>query len=447
MSKVKRGAIRRTFTRAYNELKLELDKDAAANIRDIKRLLRQLEDRFSQMDKADEVIMREMVEKDTDQEAMNEEIDTRQEYRDKMNDITSIVEELYRPEEIRKQSSVSCCGDGKSRYKLPKLELVKFNGEPKDWLNFWSQFKGIHEDENLSSEEKFQYLLQATVVDSPARSVVSSFPPTADNYPKAVKYLKSRFGKDKILIEVYVRDLLKLVTDPNNRYESLSTIYDALETKLRALESLGVTSDKYAAMLFPLVESTLSDDTLQTWERNRSRLPDTEDEHEDQLSQLMKFLQTEVESEARLKMAKRGTNQEYGDESYQTRKRKRIEFGQFSATDLMNNTEPTVNDCIFCGKAHKSQNCIPARKMNMNAKNSKIIESRRCFKCLLPNHLKRECKTLIKCGACGKTSHCTVMCFQNSQKEFSISTVAINHRCGNTILQTLLITMDGINIS
>lgn len=33
----------------------------------------------------------------------------------------------------------------------------------------------------------------------------------------------------------------------------LSTLYDQLETQLRALESLGVTTDKYAAMLYPLV--------------------------------------------------------------------------------------------------------------------------------------------------------------------------------------------------
>lgn len=449
MSKTQRGAIRRLFTRAYNELKDELNKEVNADVDIIKRLFSRLEDRFGQLVRVDDTITQELAEQDISEEDMNEEYDSCQEYRDKMSDITSVVEKLCRPEQIDKTAnsmgSGSCCGgDGKSRYKLPKLELVKFNGEPKNWLNFWSQFKGIHENATLSSEEKFQYLIQATVIDSPARSVVLSFPPTAENYPKTIEYLKSRFGKDKILIEVYVRDLLGLVTDSNNQYLSLSILYDALATKLRALESLGVTSDKYAARLYPLVESTLSDELLQIWERIRSRLTDTENEHEDQLSQLMKFLQTEVEGEARLKMAKRSV--EYEDQHYYKQKYQKLEFEQATATDLMNNIKAknsSFNKCIFCGNTHKSQNCIQARKMVMSVKHGKIINSRCCFKCLQPNHLRRECKTSINCGTCGNTSHCTVMCPQNTQKEISFNNVAINHRCGSTILQTLLIMIIG----
>ncbi|KAG4074929.1 hypothetical protein HA402_009354 [Bradysia odoriphaga] len=137
----------------------------------------------------------------------------------------------------------------KSRYKLPKLKLVEFDGCPKQWLNFWSQFKGIDEDKYLSSEEKFQYLIQSTTKDSDARRVVSSFPPTAENYKKAISHLKSRFGKDKVLVEVYVRDLLKLVLSNASGVQklSLANLYDQLETQLRALESLGVTTDKSGA--------------------------------------------------------------------------------------------------------------------------------------------------------------------------------------------------------
>jgi len=39
---------------------------------------------------------------------------------------------------------------------------------------------------------------------------------------------------------------------------SLMSIYDKLETQLRALETLGVTTDMCAAMLFPLVEIVAS---------------------------------------------------------------------------------------------------------------------------------------------------------------------------------------------
>lgn len=59
---------------------------------------------------------------------------------------------------------------------------------------------------------------------------------------KAIQSLQSRFGKKDLLIEYYVRELLKLVLN-KNRESTLMTIYDKLETHMRALESLGVTTD------------------------------------------------------------------------------------------------------------------------------------------------------------------------------------------------------------
>ncbi|GFT59121.1 uncharacterized protein TNCV_186851 [Trichonephila clavipes] len=45
----------------------------------------------------------------------------------------------------------------KRKLKLPKIELVKFNGEIKNWFAFWSQFRGIHDDDKIENEDKFQY--------------------------------------------------------------------------------------------------------------------------------------------------------------------------------------------------------------------------------------------------------------------------------------------------
>lgn len=78
--------------------------------------------------------------------------------------------------------------------KLPKLELPKFSGMTKEWLPFWSQFKKIHDDPAISNEDKFQYLYQVTLPDSRAKEIVQNFPPTRENYVKAIASLKNRFG-------------------------------------------------------------------------------------------------------------------------------------------------------------------------------------------------------------------------------------------------------------
>lgn len=90
--------------------------------------------------------------------------------------------------------------------KLPKIQLPKFNGEFKDWLQFWSLFKNIHEDPTISRENKFHYLIQSMVKDIRASDMVNSFPPTAANYDKVITYLKNQFGRENLLVKVYIQN-------------------------------------------------------------------------------------------------------------------------------------------------------------------------------------------------------------------------------------------------
>ncbi|GFW25916.1 DUF1758 domain-containing protein [Trichonephila clavipes] len=158
---------------------------------------------------------------------------------------------------------------------LTRRVFQQFSGELTDWLRFHNQFKRIHEDESIDDGDKFQYLIQATTPKSRARDIVESFPATPENYRKAFEYLRMRFGQEDVLIQVYVRELLKLVLqNAEVNKVNLSSLYDKIEAQLRALESLGVTKEKYAAMLFPLVESCLPAEILRAWERYVGYLSD-----------------------------------------------------------------------------------------------------------------------------------------------------------------------------
>lgn len=86
-------------------------------------------------------------------------------------------------------------------------------------------------------KEKFQYLVQAMVKDSRASELVNSFPLTAENYDKAVDSLRTRFGKDELLIELYIRELLKLVLITKMKAKiSVVSLYDKIEST-RVIES------------------------------------------------------------------------------------------------------------------------------------------------------------------------------------------------------------------
>ncbi|GBM39552.1 hypothetical protein AVEN_52909-1 [Araneus ventricosus] len=105
--------------------------------------------------------------------------------------------------------------------------MKKFSGDAKDYLTFWSQFKKIHDDQSIiADEDKIQYLLQSMQPGSKAERLVLSFPATADNYNKAIEKLKERFGREDLLVQIYVRGKLNLLM------KNATSLYDELEGKL-----------------------------------------------------------------------------------------------------------------------------------------------------------------------------------------------------------------------
>ncbi|GBM74551.1 hypothetical protein AVEN_184358-1 [Araneus ventricosus] len=86
----------------------------------------------------------------------------------------------------------------------------------------------------------------------------------------------------------------------------LPTLYDMLETKLRALENLGGTTEKFADFLEPLMESCLQESTLRACERSRISGVADDSTSQKSLEKLMSFLRLEVESEEMINLAREG---------------------------------------------------------------------------------------------------------------------------------------------
>ncbi len=73
---------------------------------------------------------------------------------------------------------------------------------------------------------------------------------------------------------------------------TVTFLYDKLYAQLKALEKLGVHSDKYASILYPLVESSLPVDLLIIWERHRNTISSNTSTY--LLTALLYFLKLEV---------------------------------------------------------------------------------------------------------------------------------------------------------
>ncbi|UYV83138.1 hypothetical protein LAZ67_22002401 [Cordylochernes scorpioides] len=307
-----------------------------------------------------------------------------------------------------------------------------------NFSNIMTDYEALAEEDDMPPETKFQYLFQATAENFEAREAVESFPPSADNYPKVIEYIKSRFGEDEMLVEIYVRDLLQNVLQ-NVRAEALP------------------------------------EDTLRVWERSQYTVSGRG--VQDKLTQLMTFLKTEVKGESRVNMAKAAfkidNNQDTKDDRSNRKSLSKKNTGSKmpTATDLANttqiaNTTRMRNNCIFCGNGHPSQECYSGQRMHLPEKKDKAKGKNVCFWCLLPGHAFKKCRIKPRCPVCGG-KHYAIMCptleaqktshlqkaelkvsgespatEQETANQFT-STTLNNATVGGVYLQTLIVKISG----
>jgi hypothetical protein len=120
--------------------------------------------------------------------------------------------------------------------KLPKVELVKFDGQLSKYHEFRDSFKtSVHKNKSISAVDKMNYL--KAQLSGEAKSVIAGLANTKDNYEHAIKLLEQRFGKNQLIIDAHYLKLndLKPVADERAQQE----IADILKQHLNSQEALG----------------------------------------------------------------------------------------------------------------------------------------------------------------------------------------------------------------
>ncbi|KAJ8978051.1 hypothetical protein NQ317_015232 [Molorchus minor] len=442
-----------SFQRIYDSIMAEMQ-GPEPNLSDIQAELPLLDQKIGQINSLNEQLLDLLLDADCNEEDIDNEVAKADDLTSKYNKLKFKIEKLILKDLQPNVCLPSQSAASKNKLKYPRIEFKKFGCDRKDWIPFWSQFKRIHNDDEIEKEDKFQFLIQSTIPKSRARELVESFPPSAENYNIAIDSLVSRFGKEELLVEYYVRELLKLVLTNLKVKMSLSTLYDKLESQLRSLETLGVTSEKYAAMLFPLVESSLPEELLRVWQRSQNSYANEESSCSSsdslidlRLKKLMAFLKKEVEDEEKISMAVSG----FDLKSKTTEKPKETSIP--TASGLINQQKsPVCVKCVFCKGSHRSEDCKEAQKMTLIEK-KKILSSRGCcHSCLKFGHIARRCRVNIQCNNC-KNRHSTLMCNKEessegtgkSKQNENGSSLTVDNLSNNTssqvFLQTLLVEL------
>ena len=133
--------------------------------------------------------------------------------------------------------------------KLPKIDIIPFNGDKTKWSEFWDSFEStIDKNKRLSSIDKFNYLKSKLVAD--AKYAISGLNVSHENYIVAVNILKERFGNVQDVIDLHYCEMINLQC-PSNKTSSLRLFIDKVNRHLRSLEVLkqSVDQDIFVSMV------------------------------------------------------------------------------------------------------------------------------------------------------------------------------------------------------
>ncbi|GFS41340.1 integrase catalytic domain-containing protein [Trichonephila inaurata madagascariensis] len=241
----------------------------------------------------------------------------------------------------------------------------------------------------------------------------------------------------------------------------LSSLYDKLQTRIRALDSLGLTKDKYLDILFPLVESALPVDAVKLWERQRY-LSTEKNQGKTDLDLLMEFIKNEVDSEFRVKTAreifhpdkvnnKKNVNQYSESKAVVSTACELLTANDYSKSIDNCRKFKKFGNCIFCDKLRASESCNEMSNMNLELKKDILKRKNACFVCLKRFHRANQCKSGHKCHIC-KKRHFVILCpdlhsnkldtlSNRENKENKISTLNSHVQLSDVYLQTLVVKL------
>ena len=147
--------------------------------------------------------------------------------------------------------------------RLPKISIPTFDGKILSWKSFWEQFDAtIHSKAGLNDIEKLTYL-QDALKDSPARFMIQGLTRTSENYEEAIKCLKERYDRPRLVQEEHIRSIGDAVPVKNGSDKELRRLYDAATQHYRALKA--AKSDSFDTVLTVIFQQKLDENTRLKW--------------------------------------------------------------------------------------------------------------------------------------------------------------------------------------
>lgn len=295
-------------------------------------------------------------------------------------------------------------------FKLPQIQISKFDGSHFRWLDFRDTFSSlVHNNKQISDVHKFHYLI--SYLEGDAARIVSNLEVSSSNYKEAWQLLLNRFDNKRILINHHLDSLFNLQIQRESE-KSLRFLVDHVTKNLRALASLEQKTDHWDVLIIYMLSSKLDSRTLLKWEEHRNTLDDVPS-----LEQFKKFLIDRADVLESLNRSKPTTSHNNNahvpaKQQFAPRPSHFNQNNNFQRLDRSQSQNPhqtksfaitqghsTAFLCIVCNGNHRIYDCPNFQSKNIKERLELVEKYKLCQNCLRQGHPIQECR-LGPCRQC-----------------------------------------------
>lgn len=338
-------------------------------------------------------------------------------------------------------------------FKLPQIQISKFDGAYFRWLEFRDTFESlIHNNNRISPIHKFHYLV--SYLEGDAARIISNLEVSSANYLEAWKIICERYNNKRSLINHHLKSLFSIQPLVRESDRSLRFLVDHVTKNLRALASLDQPTDKWDVLLIYMLSSKLDNQTLIKWEEYRNAFEDIPN-----LNQFYKFLNDRadvLESLARNKIDSSSpkilpNNSKNVKINYNTNKinhqstnhPSRVSYTKSFASTNQNVTKYL---CVICNDNHKIYDCFVFKSKSIQDRLADVSKYKLCPNCLRQGHPLSDCR-MGPCRECKQRHNSLLHGATNetksnvgvSENEFSVN--VCNYPNNQVLLSTALINV------
>ena len=297
----------------------------------------------------------------------------------------------------------------RSVFRVPKIDLKPFDGDPKKWQDFIAIFKDlVHSDPNLTTTQKMAVLKQCLSDDIKDGLGDSLSSPAL--YSQALQELEETYGHPKIVSRSYIQSLLNVPKINCNDYKSLLKVSQNINGSVSSLKSGGYQHELQSSTLLEIVLTKMPPDIQSRWGRQIIKHHPTPLDLQDFSAWLHKFVKGEM-------MAKHGQIQLGGSQQQPKQEGKQKERkpngppkvhtlgtplhegGEKKSQERKNDSKAKKLICLLCKEEHRLAHCKQFAAKSLEERLQFIKKSGCCLNCLSKGHMVKECSSRRRCEA------------------------------------------------